>query len=101
MRESEFLEDFQLVAGAATDSGGRVLAYSVHGEDGRLIEGRRIKGAGRVRLVMLREENCAVAAQFGQMLANGFAQVEFLAKPGGQPLQERLETKRRHGKISL
>ena len=63
MGEVQLMGELDLVAAALADGGRGPLAHAVHGQDGGLGEGRREEGRGRVRLVVLREEDGALIAQ--------------------------------------
>src|SRR5262245_40519802 len=56
VRESQFLEQRNLIATADPYRTGRPFAHAVHSEDGRLFERRGIERAGRVALVVVVEE---------------------------------------------
>ena len=48
MRKANLAKQLQLFAIADTEARGRPLPHAVHGEDRRLVEARRIEGAGGV-----------------------------------------------------
>src|ERR1700719_4656921 len=64
MRKVQFALNLDPVAAANAVTGRRPFAYAVDGQKGRIWIGRRKKGGGRVRFVVLRENNFTIAAKF-------------------------------------
>ena len=62
VRKAQLLEHLDRIAAADADRRGRPLADAVHRHDRRLLERRRIERRGRVRFVMLAEQNLAFVA---------------------------------------
>src|SRR5262245_49812892 len=90
MRETQLAKDFNLVPAADTNRGCGPLPDAVHGDDGGLLEGRRIKRGRGVRLVMLAEENLAGVRV--EMITKVVRHQEFFAKPQWHGHQERPQT---------
>ena len=73
MGKSEFLFDLNLILPAPPNGGGGPLPNPVHGQDGCLPKRRGIKGAGRMGLVVFREQDGTIPAQAGQFIPDGFS----------------------------
>jgi hypothetical protein len=86
VREPRLLEELDLGAPAAADSGRGPLPHTVHGDDRGLLERRHQEGAGRVGEVVLDHEHLALVAQ---LLLDGLRDPHLLAQPQGNRLQER------------
>ena len=64
MRKVQFAQDFGPVAAGDAVAGGRPFAHAVDCQKCRLRKRGRKKGRGRVRFVVFRENNFAIAAEF-------------------------------------
>ncbi|OPZ77537.1 MAG: hypothetical protein BWY77_01683 [bacterium ADurb.Bin431] len=76
----DFGLEVEVVGAAAAPRGGGPFTYAIHGQDGRLGEGGGEKGSGRVGLVVLREEDLALEAEF---LADKVGDPELFLEPEG------------------
>ncbi len=82
VRELQLPEDGNLLALTKADGGGGPFPHAVQGEDGRLREGRRIEGAGRMGQVVLREEQRRrTGAHLGQFLPEERAHQQLFLDP--------------------
>ena len=95
-------EDGDLLAPAVADGGGGPFPHAVHGEDGRLLEGRRIEGAGRMGQVVLGEQQRGVAvAHLGQFLPQERAHHELFLDPDRHGHEEALQAPGREAVVGL
>ena len=99
MREAQLLEHLDFTSATGPDGRGGPLAHAVNRQDRRLVERRWIKRTGRVRLVMFGKKNFTVSTQPRQLGTDGFAQIQFLAKPVGQDRGKRPPAAGRDGQI--
>ena len=99
VREVDRAEELELVALSHAVGRGRPLADAVDREHGRLVEGRGVERRGRVRLVVLSEEDLALVA--GELLTNHGARVELLAQPHRHGLHELRDPLRRDAEVGL
>ena len=99
IREAQLLQYFDFAPATVADGGGRPFADAVNRENCRLVKRRRIKRAGRVRLVMFREKNLAIRPKSRQFRANRLAQIQFLAEPVRQHRRKRPPAAGRDGEL--
>ena len=86
MREADLLEQLDVGAPAHAEGGRGPFAHAVHGEDGRLLEGRDQEAGGRVAHVVLGEED---GPRVGlQLLADQRRDPELLVDPERHGLAE-------------
>src|SRR6185436_19086757 len=65
MREAQLLEQFQALVPPLSDGRGRVLAYTIDGQNSSLVKRRGVERAGGVGLVVLSEQDLARFRQPG------------------------------------
>ena len=95
MREADLVGQFDAVAAADAEAGGRPFAHAVDGEDRRLVEGRREEGAGGVRFVVIGEDVAAAILPPSVALRIDGGQVQLLFQPQRHGLAERAVAGRR------
>src|ERR1700730_11639986 len=105
VREMDFLAHLDAVISANPDARGGPLSNTVHCEDQRLLERRRIESAGRVALVMLGEQQLVLPVEVGRprfaQHAKKVLLQQFLLEPHWQSHAERGKPPRREGEIGL
>src|SRR6516162_4551759 len=105
MGKVDFLQHINAVISADPRTRGGPFSDTVDGEDQRLVEGRRIKGASRVASVMLGEQQLAVPVEARrprlEPLAKQVLLKQFLLEPQWQSHAERGKTAGREGEIGL
>src|SRR5712691_25302 len=101
----DFLQHLDAVAAADPDACRRPLTNTVHRQDQRLVERRRIKSAGRMAAVMLGEQQLVLPVEAGrpglQPLGQQVLLEQFPLEPQRQSHAERGEPARREGEIGL
>src|SRR5208282_1569101 len=101
----QLLEHLEAVAAARCYRRRRPLADPVHGEDGRLLEGRGKEGRGRVTLVMLGKEKPALPVvarrEPRELLPQELLLEQLLAQPKRDRHAEGAEALGRKGKVGL
>ena len=100
MREAELSHQLDAIAPADPETGGRPFADAVEGDERRLLEGRRKKRAGRVRLVVVGED-VPSAIPVGQTVVHLAGQMEFLLEPERHRLAKGAEPGRCVGEVGL
>jgi hypothetical protein len=100
VREVQLVRQLDLATPADAEAGRGPLPHSVQRQDRRLFERRGVKGAGRVRFVVLGKDD-ALGVLPVQAVADQPRQVELLAQPQRHGLVEGTETGRREAEISL
>ena len=84
MRKMDFLENFEAIAVADGRRGRGPFTDAVHGEHGRVIERRRIKGGSRVAEMMLAKQQPAlveIPGEFFELIAQQAFLKQLLPQP--------------------
>ena len=112
MRKVDFLQHGEVMPLAEAEGRGRPFADTVDGQHRRRLEGRGVKGAGRMALMMLGKQQSAlevlhldpgvgVCGDLFQLLAQEAFLEQLLLHPDRHGGAERLEAFRREGEIGL
>ena len=94
----QLFEEVQLAASPVAVTRSRPLAHAVHRQHSRALERRREEGGGRVRLVVLGEENLAAESH---LLRDLLAYPELLAQPQRHRHAERAEAFRHECQVGF